>query len=173
MEPEKRVPFWEEVKGLEKDGKQKPSGKSGDGGRERTARNARAVFETAEEFTQAAEEYFRQCDAGEVLYDEAGLCLYLSGHNPKERPVTARTLRSWYDGERARHLQEAVQMAYLRIQHQIATDPRYQEKSGMVTKALFLLKQSRLGGYNDKGEQKEPAQVVIRFGETVEKEDFL
>lgn len=136
------------------------------------AHAACAVFETEDAFTQAAEGYFSQCDADETLYDEAGLCLYLSRHNPKGKPVTVRTLRAWYDGEHAAYLQEAVQMAYLRIQHQIATDPRYQEKGGMATKAIFLMKQARLGGYTDRTEQKTDATVNINFGKTMDQSDF-
>lgn len=136
------------------------------------AHDACTIFPTAEAFTEAAERYFAECDDNDVLYDEAGLCLALSKDNPKGKRVTLRTLRGWYDGDHAEHLKDAVQMAYLRIQHQIATDPRYQEKGGMSTKAIFLMKQARLGGYTDKTEQKETAPVVINFGTTMDKSDF-
>ena len=68
-------------------------------------------------------EYFQACDASGRLYGEAGLALHLG--------VTLNTLHRWYDGERCPDLQEAVQMAYLRIQEQVESDPAYAEK-GMV-----------------------------------------
>lgn len=135
------------------------------------AHEACAIFPTAEAFTMAAKGYFEACDAAEVLYGEAGLALYLSKHNDKGMVVTLRTLRAWCDGEKCAYLQDAVQAAYMEIMAQIETDPRYQEKN-MCTKSIFLLKQSRLGGYTDKTEQKETAPVVINFGTTMDKSDF-
>lgn len=136
------------------------------------AHTACTIFPTAEEFTAAADGYFAECDATDTLYDEAGFCIYLSKHNAKGRTVTLRTLRSWCDGDAAKHLQEAVELAYLRMQHQIATDPRYQEKGGMATKAIFLMKQKRLGGYQDKIEQKNDTTVTIVHGQTMDGSDF-
>lgn len=131
------------------------------------------VFATGEEFLGAAEDYFTHCDTQEDLYGEAGLCLWLSSHNPSGAIVTQQVLRSWYDGETCPHLQDAVRLAYLRIQHQVETDPRYQGKGGMTSKALLLLKQSRLGGYADRQqEQKGDAQVNVVFGENMEQSDF-
>ena len=109
------------------------------------------TFETVESFEEAAIGYFDECDRKDEKYSEAGLCLWLSAHNPKGRNVTLATLQSWYDGNAAEHLQEAVQMAYLRIQHQIETDPRYDDKA-MTAYRIFLEKQSRLGGKTDKQE---------------------
>lgn len=130
------------------------------------------VFATAEEFSKTAKEYFAHCDAGEDLYGEAGLCLWLSAHNPKGALVTQQTLRAWYDGEACPQLRDAVRLAYLRIQDQIETDPRYQGKSGMSSKAVLLLKQSRLGGYAERQEQKSERQVSVVFGENMEQSDF-
>lgn len=130
------------------------------------------VFATGEEFSQAVEGYFKHCDAEEDLYGEAGLCLWLSSHSPGGAIVTQQTLRSWYDGEACPHLRDAVRLAYLRIQHQVETDPRYQGKAGMASKALLLLKQSRLGGYAEKPEPKGDAQVKVIFGENMEQSDF-
>ena len=95
-------------------------------------RKSSAIFPTAEKFTRAAEDYFNHCDAQGIVYGEAGLCLALTQGNPKNRAVTLQTLRSWYDGKDCLWLQEAVQLAYLRIQSQIESDPRYQEKSGII-----------------------------------------
>lgn len=131
-----------------------------------------AVFETAEDFTRTANGYFDDCDEAGMLYSEAGLCLWLGAHNPKGRSVTLGTLRKWYDGETCKYLQGAVQLAYLRIQEQIETDPRYQDKGGMATKAIFLLKQTRFGGFTDKPEQQSSTTVNISFGKTMDSSDF-
>lgn len=136
------------------------------------AHEACAIFPTAEAFTKAAKGYFEACDKACVLYGEAGLALYLSKHNDKGRVVTLNTLRTWYDGDKCKYLQDAVQAAYMEIMAQIETDPRYREKGGMATKAIFLMKQARLGGYTDKSDQKETAPVVINFGATMDESDF-
>ena len=62
-------------------------------------------------------------------------------------------------------------MAYLRIQDQVETDERYREK-GMVTRGIFLQKQTRLGGYQDKIEQKNDTTVRIVHGDSVDDSDF-
>lgn len=131
-----------------------------------------AVFASAEEFTAAAEAYFADADANGELYGEAGLCLALSRLNKKRRNVTLGTLRKWYDGDACKYLQDAVQMAYLRIQRQIETDERYAEKGGMATRAIFLQKQKRFGGYQDKTETKNDMNLNITFGRNMDKSDF-
>lgn len=131
-----------------------------------------ATFETAEEFTEAANRYFDECDASGALYGEAGLCLALTKYNRKGRVVTLRALQSWCDGTKAVYLQDAVQMAYLRIQSQIETDPRYQAKGGMATRAIFLQKQKRLGGYQDKPVDTAPPTINITFGKNMDENDF-
>lgn len=139
-----------------------------------TAAKERAIFENAGEFTAAANAYFDEADAEGKLYGEAGLCLGLSRRNRGGRAVSVATLRGWYDRglESCPGLQEAVQMAYLRIQEQIETNPAYMEKSGMITKAMFLLKQKRLGGYLDKQENKTEQSVRVSFGKNMDKSDF-
>lgn len=154
--------------------------KGRDGRRDRdTATHAaaakeRSVFETAQEFTAAADAYFGEADREGKLYGEAGLCLGLSRFNKKGRNVSVSTLRRWYDEglESCPGLQDAVQMAYLRIQEQIETHQAYMEKGGMITKAMFLLKQRRLGGYQDKQETKSDMNLNITFGKNMDKSDF-
>ena len=136
------------------------------------AAKARAVFETAEDFEEAAEKYFEECDANNRLYGEAGLCLGLTKYNKKGKKVLLNALRKWYDGETCGYLQEAVQTAYMRIQNQIESDPRYYEAKGMSTKAIFLHKQARFGGYQDKMETKNDSTVKILFGDNMDAEDF-
>lgn len=131
-----------------------------------------AAFATAEEFTKAAEHYFTQCDAEKRLYGEAGLCLALSKESGNGQIVTLGMLRDWYDAASCPYLQDAVQAAYLRIQDQAESDPRYYEKSGMSSKAMMLLKQRRLGGYRDKTEQKSDTTVTIVYGNSMDESDF-
>lgn len=107
--------------------------------------------------------YFAQCDAEGKLYGEAGLALSLG--------VMLGTLRRWYDGTDCPDLQETVQMAYLRIQSQAESDPAYTEK-GMVTKAIFLLKQPRFGAYQDKIEAKTDISVNVKMGKNIDESDF-
>ena len=120
-------------------------------------------YATAEDLRAKCEEYFEKCDKEYKLYGEAGLALHLD--------VTLSTLRRWYDGERCPDLQDTVQKAYLRIQAQTESDPTYMEK-GMVTKAIFLMKQPRLGGYQDKIESKQDISVNVKMGENVDASDF-
>lgn len=135
------------------------------------AHRASMIFETAEEFRSLACGYFDRCDEEGLLYGEAGLCLYLTEHNAKGRVVRLDMLRNWYDGTYSPHLQDAVQEAYLRIQSQIETDPRYQEKA-MSAKGIFLSKQARFGAYQDKIEQKQNTTIRIVHDAGVDASDF-
>lgn len=120
-------------------------------------------YATAAELREKCEAYFAECDAKGVLYGEAGLALYLD--------VSLHTLRNWYDGERCKDLQYEAQRAYLRIQNQAECDPLYMMK-GMVPKSIFLLKQSRLGGYQDKVEAKADISVNVKMGTGMDESDF-
>lgn len=135
------------------------------------ARLVHAVFPTADAFTQAANRYFDECDAADRLYGEAGLCLALSSYNEKGKSVSLKTLREWYDGESCPWLKDAVQQAYLRIQAQVESDERYRDKA-MATRAIFLQKQGRLGGYQDKSEVKQDTRVHIIHGDSMDASDF-
>lgn len=130
---------------------------------ERRSSGGRA-YKDAAALRDACEAYFSRCDSERVLYGEAGLALALG--------VTLGTLRDWYDGRACEDLQEEIQRAYLRIQNQIETDPAYMEKGGMTTKAIFLLKQARLGGYQDKIEARQDMKVTIRMAGGVDESDF-
>jgi hypothetical protein len=82
------------------------------------------------------------------------------------------TLQRWWDGEKNPQLQDAVKIAYMRIQSQIETDPRYQEKGGMATRSIFLQKQKRFGGYQDKVEEKKDHTIRIIHGNSMDESDF-
>ena len=120
-------------------------------------------YATAEALEEKCNEYFAKCDKDGCLYGEAGLALHLG--------VKLDTLRKWYDGKDCTDYQEIVQMAYLRIQSQLESDPTYMMK-GMVTKAIFLMKQPRFGGYQDKIEAKTDIAVNVKMGSNVDASDF-
>lgn len=121
------------------------------------------TFKDAAELEAKCQEYFTQCDEEGKLYGEAGLALHLG--------VMLGTLRNWYDGKKCPDLQFAVQQAYLRIQNQVESDPVYMMK-GMVTKSIFMLKQSRLGSYQDKVEAKQDIAVNVKMGNGMDDSDF-
>ena len=120
-------------------------------------------YATAEALEEKCSEYFAKCDKDGCLYGEAGLALHLG--------VKLDTLRKWYDGKDCSDYQEIVQMAYLRIQSQLESDPTYMQK-GMVTKAIFMMKQPRFGGYQDKIEAKTDIAVNVKMGSNVDESDF-
>ena len=120
-------------------------------------------------FTKAANRYFELCDSEDKLYSEAGLCLARQG---KERAVTPAMLRAWYDDDSQPALRDAVRSAYLRIQLQIETDPRYWEKSSIASRAVQLLSQRYFGGALQRDETKQGPTVQVIFGAGVESSDF-
>lgn len=120
-------------------------------------------FRTATELRKAMDGYFAKCDGEGTLYSEGGLARHLN--------VALLTLRSWYDGTRVPEYQHDVEMAYLQIQEQIETDPRYQEKS-MVSRSIFLNKQRWFGGYQDKIEAKQDISVNVKMGSGMDESDF-
>ena len=116
-----------------------------------------------DELSAAAEHYFAQCDEKEALYGEAGLALGLG--------VDLQTLHGWYDGAGGPDIQLVVRRAYLRIQDQIETGPVYRDKN-LHSRAVFLLKQRRLGGYQERLEEPETAPIRVLFGQSAEESDF-
>lgn len=135
------------------------------------AAQANAIFPDAQEFAEAANGYFRECDEQGVLYSEAGLCVYLSEHNRAGRVVKLRALHDWYDGRTCEHLQDQAHLAYLKIQRQVESHPAYREK-GMVPRSIFLNKQARLGGLRDQMETKNDATVRLVFGSSMDASDL-
>ena len=120
-------------------------------------------YATAEALEGKCNEYFAKCDKDGHLYGEAGLALHLG--------VKLDTLRKWYDGKDCSDYQDIVQMAYLRIQSQFESEPAYMEK-GMVTKSIFMLKQKRFGGYQDKIEANTNIDVNVKMGKNVDASCF-
>lgn len=137
------------AKGGKKAGKAPPTG-------ERKYKDAAALH-------RKLMDYFEDCDECGKLYSEQGMAIYLG--------VTLRALDSWWRGERCQDLQEEVQLAYLRIAEQIMSDERYNEK-GMISLKIFLLKQPKFGGYQDRIEARQDISVNVRMGAGMEESDF-
>jgi len=129
-----------------------------------TKRGGRRKFANAKRLRGKCDEYFERCDQEGRLYGEAGLALHLG--------VTLGTLRSWYAGAQCPDLQETVQMAYLRIQDQLETDPRWQGK-GSASRSNFLNKQPWFGGYQDtRSDAKKEMEFTIRLGSNADPSDL-
>ena len=122
------------------------------------------TYESPVELETAADRYFARCDETGALYGEAGLALGLN--------LDLQTLRSWYDGADRPEMQAVVRRAYLRIQDQIETGEAYRDKN-LHNRAVFLLKQRRLGGYQDRAEARSDTRGRVIFGEHAELTDFL
>lgn len=120
-------------------------------------------YKTPEELAEKINEYFDKCDDQYTLYSEAGLARHLG--------ITDVTLNRWRTGEFCGDLQETVEMAFLRIKEQILTDERYSAK-GMVPYRIFLLKQEKFGGYQDRMEAKADLSVNVKFGANMDESDF-
>lgn len=142
------------------------------GGRLPDTGPARPALCSGAAFTRAANRYFELCDSEGRLYSEAGLCLSLHSLGARERAVTPAMLRAWYDDDSQPALRDAVRSAYLRIQLQIETDPRYWEKSGIASRAVQLLSQHCFGGALQRDETRQGPTVQVIFGGGVESSDF-
>lgn len=110
-----------------------------------------------------SEDYFSRCDKEGSLYGEAGLALALG--------VSLETLRNWYDGQERPDLTEEVRRSYLRIQSQLESSKAY-VGNGMASKAVFLLKQPRLGGYQEKADARHDLTVNLKMGKGMDESDF-
>ena len=126
-------------------------------------RAANMKFKTPEELKVACDGYFADCDARNALYGEAGLALWLG--------ISLRTLHSWCDGEYSVELRPVIEEAYLKIQNQVETDPKYLDKA-LSARAIFLMKQMRLGGKVDKVEAKQDIAVKVHMGDSMDSSDF-
>ena len=123
------------------------------------------TYDSPVELEATAERYFAHCDETDSLYGEAGLALGLG--------IDLQTLRKWYDGADRPEMQAVVRRAYLRIQDQIETGQVYRDKN-LHNRAVFLLKQRRLGGYQERPEAGKPeTKIRVIFGNNVDATDFL
>lgn len=122
-------------------------------------------FSSAEELADRIDAYFDGCDGEKKLYGPAGLALSLG--------LEMEALMNMREGREGPELMRIVKRAFLRIQDQVETDPRYREKGGMATRAIFALKQPWLGGYQDKIEAKQDLTVNVKMGSGMDESDFL
>lgn len=122
-------------------------------------------FSSVEEMEERIEDYFGGCDAAGKLYGPAGLALALD--------LELEDLMNLREGREGTELMRPVKRAFLRIQDQVETDPRYREKGGMATRAIFALKQPWLGAYQDKIEAKQDLTVNVKMGNGMDESDFL
>lgn len=136
------------------------------------------TVEKIKEFRKQSEAYFQSCDEEDVLYSEPGLADFLGcevnllhyrydyndGRDPEE---VAAAVADFEVGKEVDQPQQVmshyVRMAYMRIWKQVDTDPRYMEKS-MVSYKIFLNKQKRLGGRQDRQEMNQNVSVNVVFG---------
>lgn len=121
------------------------------------------VYESVDELEAAIDAYFEKCDASDTLYSDAGLSLALD--------VVPQTLERWRKGEQRPEFCYVVQRAFLRIAEQIQTHPAYMQK-GMVSMAVFKLKQEKFGGYQDRIEAKQDIAVQVKMGTGMDETDF-
>ena len=138
---------------------------------ENEQKSASRSYKSVEALHRAIEGYFAKCDRDGTIYGEAGLALYLSDHSEGGRRVSVALMRKWYDGQSCAAFQTEIERAYMRIQSQIESDPRYMDKT-MGTRAIFLLKQPRFGGLQDKIEAKQDIQVNVKMGNGMDESDF-
>lgn len=121
-------------------------------------------FSSVAELKERINAYFDACDKDKKLYGPAGLALALG--------LEMEELMSLREGRDAPMLMKPVKRAFLRIQDQVETDPRYREKGGMATRAIFALKQPWLGAYQDKIEAKQDLTVNVKMGGNMDESDF-
>lgn len=138
-------------------------------------------------FLKQSENYFDVQDKLEQAYSEAGLAnalrwqiarlqRYYDYNDGREDEVVEAQVDAFEAGNEEIDdprcvMSYYVRLAYQRIQEQIDTSPIYQEK-GMVTRGIFLNKQKRLGGYQDRQETRSDISVNVTFGDGVDPSDF-
>ena len=120
-------------------------------------------FETAEELQAAVDDYFDKAEEGGEIVSEQGLARHLG--------VTMTAMRQWYDGKRWEYLQETMQFAYDRMIDTLMQLLRTCEKN-MVPFVIFMLKQVRFGGYQDRIDSKPDLTVNVKMGAGMEESDF-
>ncbi len=151
------------------------------------AAHRKQTIEKIKAFLKESEEYFDTQDRLEQAYSEAGLAnalrwqiarlqRYYDYNDGREDEVVEAQVEAFEAGNEEIKdprcvFSYYVRLAYQRIQEQIDTSPIYQEK-GMVTRGIFLNKQKRLGGYQDKQETRQDISVNVTFGDGVDASDF-
>lgn len=128
--------------------------------RDLTGSHAKRTAETLERDIAA---YFSDCEEKGTIPGEAGLALWLK--------VSVRTLQRWYDGETQSEYQELVRDAYARMMDMIMQLLLTGNKN-MTPFVIFVLKQPRFAGYQDKIEAKQDIAVQVKMGKNMDESDW-
>ena len=123
----------------------------------------KSAYETAEALEAACAKYFKRVDETGEVPSESGLALHLG--------VSIYTLQRWYDGETMVILQEATRNAYnemtVRYLQMLSSGNK-----NMTPFVIFMLKQRRFAGYQDKIEAKTDIAVNVKMGSGMDESDF-
>ena len=123
----------------------------------------KCAYETPEALEAACAKYFKRVDETGEVPSESGLALHLG--------VSVCTLHRWYDGESAVELQETARNAYnemtVRYLQMLSSGNK-----NMTPFVIFMLKQRRFAGYQDKIEAKTDIAVNVKMGSGMDESDF-
>lgn len=118
---------------------------------------------SAETVARDIEGYFAVCTKTGDVPSESGLALYLK--------IGVQTLRRWHDGEANVECQELVQDAYARMTS-IYMQLLLTGNKNMTPFVIFMLKQPRFAGYQDKIEAKQDIAVNVKMGKNMDESDW-
>ena len=124
---------------------------------------AKPQYDTAEQLSAACEKYFAKIDKTGDVPSEAGLALHLG--------ISVICLRHWFDGDRREELREVVQDAYGEMTVRYMNMLQGGNKN-MTSFVIFMLKQKRFSGYQDKIEAKTDIAVNVKMGNGMDESDF-
>lgn len=120
-------------------------------------------YADVESLQKAIDAYFAHCERTGEIVGEEGLAYHLG--------VSISTIGNWYDGVTCPEFQEAVQLAFTKLQYLRSIDPRFMEK-GMTSIYMFSKKQKRYGGWQDTVEAKQDISVNVKMGTGMDESDF-
>ena len=123
----------------------------------------KATYESAEQLQKKIDKYFADGEKRGDVPSESGLALHLG--------VAVKTLRRWHDGENNVHLQETVEEAYARMTN-VYMQLLLTGNKNMTPFVIFMLKQKRFAGYQDKIEAKTDIAVNVKMGSGMDESDF-
>ena len=116
-----------------------------------------------EDIGERIDMYFDTCEKRGEVPSEAGLHRFLG--------ISLQTLRRWFDGKASPDNQEPVQNAYARMT-EIYLQMLQSGNKNMTPFVIFMLKQPRFAGYQDKIEAKTDIAVNVKMGSNVDESDF-
>lgn len=118
---------------------------------------------TVESVEKTITKYFLNCEESGDVPSEHSLCRALG--------VNLATLRRWHDGETSVELQEPIQDAYAQMTS-IYMQMLLTGNKNMTPFVIFMLKQPRFAGYQDRVESKQDIAVNVKMGKNVDESDF-